>query len=337
MARGSITNNYYDAASGTNDWYGSDGAKSIYVPKKFSLDVLAQFYNESTAIQLCNTDYQGDIKSAGDSVVIRKDPTVTTSAYSIGGTITYEVPDEDAITMYIDQYRSNSFRIDTIDDLETDLNLPSRFQEACKESMKQVIDEEIFNYMVGGVSNGGAIGTAIADASSTLIASTNWGQTAGAKSASFDLGDDTAGGADAIAITKDNIQTMLVNLNAVLAEAKTYGDWFCMTPAVAAFLKLSDLKQANTSGDSTAVLRSGLIGVVDGSKVYVTNNMPTLSTDTLETIIAGNSQFCSFASQITDSEVLPIPDSFGKYYRSLSVYGRRVVQPTAAALAIVTV
>jgi len=55
MAR-TITSNYYAAASGTDDYYGSDGAKSIYIPKLFSKNVLVQFYNESTAVQLCNTD-----------------------------------------------------------------------------------------------------------------------------------------------------------------------------------------------------------------------------------------------------------------------------------------
>jgi len=342
-----ITTGYYGSTDGsdgaytTQDIYGSaSGAdQSRWIPEIFSKKVLVQFYNESTSVQLCNTDYQGDISSAGDSVVIRKDPTVTTSDYTIGGTIDYEVPKEDAITMLIDQFKSNSFRIDTIDQLQSDIGLPNRFLDACKESMKQTIDQEMFNYMVAGVANGGAIDTPIVDTSGTLVAAGNRGVTAGVNSGAYDLGAEGTNGGSAVAITKDNIHQLMVEMNAALEEAKQVGDWFVMTPAMASKIKLSDLNQSDISGDATAMKRTGLIGTVDGSKVYVTNNAPTYSegTATLHAILAGNSNFCSFASQITESETLPIPDSFGKYYRQLNCYGRRVVQSTSAALAICTI
>jgi len=329
MAR-SITSGYYGDT--THDHYASygtasSGEPSRFIPEIFAKKTLVQFYNESTAVQLCNTDYEGDIKASGDSVVIRKDPTVASNDYVIGGTLTYEVPVEDAQTMLIDQMKSNSFRINTVDQLQSDIGLPNRFQEAAKESMKQLIDSEMFNYMVGGLA------TQPASTTSTLVDSSNMGATAGAVSAAYNLGTNAA----PVALTVSNIQATLVEMNAALAEAKSEGNWFCMNPAVAALIKLSDLRQADVTGDGTGVIRTGLIGEVDGSKIYVTNNMPIFSTTTTHSILAGNSQFCSFASQIIESEVLPIPDDFGKYYRSLQVYGRRVVQPTAAALAVVSV
>jgi len=337
-----LTSGYYGDT--TNDHYSSGATGTVvaqYIPEIFSKNVLVQFYNESTSVQLCNTDYEGDIKGSGDSVVIRKDPTVTTNDYHIGETITWEVPEEASINMYIDQYKYNSFRIDSIDNLQSDIGLENRFQEACKESMKQTIDTEMFNYMVAGQS--GTIASTDLTAPDEL-ASTQYGATAGAVSGDIDLGTTftTASGDNAISITTSTIHGILVDLNTVLFEARTSGNWFCMTPAIAAYLKLSDLKQADITGDGTGVIRTGLIGQVDGSDIYVTNNMPSATEDggsgddvVLHAILAGNSQYCSFASQMTESEVLPIPDSFGKYYRSLSVYGRKVVQPTAAALAVV--
>lgn len=334
MARTIYTDYYND---GTNDHYSSEGTAATgvvakYIPQEFSLNTLVQFYNESTAVQLCNTDYQGDIKSAGDSVVIRKDPTVTTKGYSVGEPISYEVPEAEAQTMYIDQFKYNSFQIDTIDDLQSDIGLENRFQEACKESMKQVVDSEMFNYMISGDS------AAVTDVTvlNTDIDANNWGDTAGAVSNSYDLGTVAA----PHSLTTDNIKKLLVQMNATLFEAKTKGDWFVMSPWVASHLKITDLAQADVTGDATGVIRTGLIGEVDGSKVYVTNNIPSFVDTTTglinySTILAGNSQFCSFASQITETQTLPIPDQFGMYYRSLQVYGRKIVQPTAAAMAIV--
>lgn len=325
--RVAVTSGYYTAAS-VNDNYGSD-MQSAYIPKVFSKRVLEQFYNESTAAQLCNTWYEGDIKNSGDSVVIRKDPTITVNEYSIGGTVTYQVPKEDALQMYIDQALYTAFKIDTVDDLQSDIGLPNRFQEAATREMKEEIDKRMFEFMVTG-AEGGTGASANIDAS-------NKGTSAGASTSSINLGDATT----PIAMSTANAHQMIVYLNAVLDEAKIKkeGRWAAMAPAVAMFLKLSDLKQADVTGDPTGVIRTGIIGQVDNTDIYVTNHMAVQAGDAAGElgILAGTDEYCSFAAQIMDEETLPIPDSFGKYFRALEVYGREVTHSTAAALAIVTV
>jgi hypothetical protein len=318
-----VSGDYYGSGAGFDN-YGSD-QDSAYIEKMFSKKVLVQFYNESTATQLMNQDYEGEISSMGDSVVVRKDPTITVDDYTIGGTLTYQVPTEDAQTMYIDQAKSTAFRIDTIDDLQSDLGLPNRFQEAATKDMKETIDKELFDYMIAG-----SVGAT--DMSAALFDSNNIGGTAGAVSGDIDLGEALA----YLALTSDAIHGYIVDLNTVLDEAKIKreGRWVVMNPAVAAYLKTSDLKQADVTGDPKGVIRSGLIGQVDGCDIYVTNHaFNFVDTDRIYTITSGTTEFCSFAAQITDTETLSIPDSFGKYYRSLNVYGRKVLQETAAAVA----
>ena len=45
----------------------------------------------------------------------------------------------------------------------------------------------------------------------------------------------------------------------------------------------------------------------------------------------------TFAANITKTDSVKIPDSFGQYWRTLFVYGRAVVQDTALVNGIVTV
>ena len=174
-----VSGDYYGTGA-TFDNYGSQG-DSAFIPQYFSTKVLEQFYNESTAVQLCNMDYEGEIKSSGDSVVVRRDPTISVSDYSIGATLNYEVPTEDAQTMYIDQAKYTAFKIDTIDDLQSDIGLPNRFQESASLNMKETIDKEIFEYMIGGA-------TGATDMSAALFDAANIGATAGAVSGDIDLG-----------------------------------------------------------------------------------------------------------------------------------------------------
>jgi hypothetical protein len=82
------------------------------------------------------------------------------------------------------------------------------------------------------------------------------------------------------------------------------------------------------------VIRTGLLGQIDRTKVYQSNNLSRV-TDGLTYgtyVIAGTREATSFAAQITKTDTLKIPDSFGEYWRSLFVYGRKVVQPTALSV-----
>ena len=278
---------------------------------------------------MCNTDYEGEIKQSGDSVVVRKDPTISVGDYTIGAEISYEVPEEAAQTMFIDQAKYAAFKINTIDDLQSDIGLPNRFQNAAANDMKQVIDKEVFDYMVAGAPGA-------TDPTGSLIAATNQGLTAGEVSIDINLGVfDTEK-----QVTSDNIHNILVDLGTVLSESRIteMSRWVCMNPAIAGFLQTSDLKRADITGDGTGSIRTGYLGNVANMEVYVTNNMfnyLNTATDRCYAIMAGIGDFCSFAAQITEQETLPIQKEFGKFYRTLNVYGRKILQPTAAALAVV--
>jgi len=249
------------------------------------------------------------IKAMGDTVIIRKTPDLTVGTYSIGGTISYQVPEKDSTSLTIDKAIYTAFRIDDIDKVQVDMDLINMYADDSAYKMKISVDTDVLGYL------------------GTAAHADNIGSTAGAISANIDMGTATSG---PLSIDATNAITKIVEVNQVLDEANVdSADRFIILPAwYVALLKVGDLKRADITGDSTGVLRSGLIGMVDRTMIYQSNNLTvTGAGETL--IVAGTKEASTFAAQISKVDTLQIPDSFGSYWRSLLVYGRKVVQPTA--------
>jgi hypothetical protein len=300
-------------ATGYNS-YDSAGT-SKFTPIVWSKKMLRNFYASTAFMEIANTDYEGEIKGQGDKVMIRTTPAITINDYTVGGTLTYQVPELANKELAIDQAKSWSFRLDDIDKVQTDLPLMDRFAMDAGERLKIAIDVDCFEEVVGDAAAG------------------NKGATAGAISSSIDMGATGTNGGNALSVTKSNATELVVDANTVLDEANIPNEnrWIVLPAWWCANLKKSDLKAANITGDGTGVIRSGVIGVVDRTKVIQSNNLYTATegTATLTYALAGTKEAMTFALQLTKTESLLIPDSFGTYMRGLAVYGRKVVQPTA--------
>jgi len=297
-----------------------------YVPIVYTKKVLRNFYESSVFSQICNTDYEGEIKAQGDKVVIRKTPEMTVKPYKVGTAITYEIPEADSTELMVDLGMYSAFQIDDVDKAQSDLPLINMFAKDAGERIRIETDREVLEYL------------------STGAAATNAGNWAGAISGNqVDTGINIGSVATPVAITAANATDYIVWLNQVLDEANIPMEGrFVVVPAgYCTALKTSDLKAANITGDSTGVIRTGLVGMIDRMHVYQNNNLPVGVAGGLaagETaIIAGTKEASSFAANITKTDTLKIPNSFGEYWRTLFVYGRGVVQSTALINGVVTV
>jgi len=298
--------------------YASDGT-SKFTPQLFSKKMLRNFYQTTAFSEIANTDYEGEIGKVGDSVIIRTTPVITISDYVVGQTtLTYQEPASANISLTIDKAKSWSFRIDDIDKFQTDLDLVNKFTADAGERLKIAIDTDCFDYI------------------STLPASTNKGATAGAISVNIDLGSAGA----PVVVTSTNATDLIVDVNLVLDEANIPdADRFLVLPAwYIAMLKKGDLKAANITGDSTGVIRSGIVGMVDRTKIIQSNLLKVVvdGADNVTYAMGGTKEAITFASQLTKTENLRIQESFGEYMRGLAVYGREVVQPEALVALYVT-
>lgn len=288
-----------------------------WIPEIYSKKVLQKFYKQSIYQDICNTDYSGEIAGQGAKVHIRKTPTMTANDYTIGGGITYEVQVENSLVLEIDKGVYTAFQVNDVLEAQTDLNTIDMYSADAAKQVNLKIDKEVLSYMP------------------LQAAATNQGATAGAESASVDLGAITGVGAS-IVITKDNAITKIVEMNQVLDEAQIPDGnrWMTLPPWYCAMLKLGDLKRVDVTGDATGVIRNGLIGEVDGTKIYKSSQLLTATDGDTKTswyIMMGTNEASTFAAQLDKAESLTNPDDFGQYWRTLMIYGRKVVQPTALA------
>ena len=294
--------------------YPSSGAIQ-YAPLLFSAKVMRIFTESTICNEICNTDYEGEIKSKGDSVKVRVAPTymnVGDYEVDLSGGIVYETPGSNSRTLNIDQAKYIAFKVDDMDEIQSDLTLMNMFAERSGNSAKINTDTNILAY---------AAGKAHAD---------NKGIAAGKVSSSYDLGTTAA----AITITAANATDKIVDLGTVLSEYNVPEEnrWTVIPAWYANFLKKSDLKAANITGDSKAVLRTGLIGEIDNFKVYRSNLVATTTDTGLKYhVMAGVKDAITFASQINKSESVRSTTHFEDLWRLLLLYGREVIMPEALA------
>lgn len=295
-------------ASGHPD-YSNDGT-SRFIPEIFSGKLQAKFYRDTCLTQISNTDYEGEIKDQGDTVIIRAIPTITINDYYKGMKLTYELPESTPVELLIDKGKYWGCIVDDVDKVQSDINLFDTFTNDAVEQMKIAVEYGVFTTIYNQAD------------------SSNRGATAGALSAGFNLGVSTA----PVQITKANIIDYIVDAGTVLDEKNipSEGRWMVIPMWMAGMLKKSDLKDASMTGDGTSVLRNGRLGMIDRFTLYQSNNTYSL-TDTVTCwyVPFGHPKALTFASQIVKSEKLRATDTFGDIVRGLKVYGFKVVNDDA--------
>jgi hypothetical protein len=285
-----------------------------FIPEIWSAKLIENFYDSTVLAAIANTDYEGDIKSMGDTVNIRTTPDLTIRSYEKGMTLAIERPDKPKIQLVIDQGEYFAAIEDDVDKVQADINLMDTWSRDASEKMKIKIDQNVLAGMLTG------------------IAATNKGATAGRISGDINLGTTGA----PLAMTKTNVIDLLVDMGTVLDEANApEAGRFVVIPAkMAGLIKKSDLKDASITGDGTSIQRNGRLGMIDRFTVYVSHNL-NVATGKFD-IVAGHKMGLTFASQMTEMESIRAETTFGNIVRGLQVYGYKVVKGEALAQAVVT-
>jgi hypothetical protein len=292
-----------------------------FIPEIWSGKVIENFYDATVLSAISNTDYEGEIRSMGDTVNIRTSPEITLRSYTKGQTLQVEHPDKPKIQLVIDKGEYFACVEDDIDKVQADINLMDLWSKDASEKMKIQIDTRVLTDLLPD------------------IAATNKGATAGAKTASFNLGTT----ASPLSVTKDgaggtaSITDWIVDLGTVLDEANApESGRFLVLPAKACgLIKKSELKDASLSGDGSSILRNGRVGQIDRFMIYMSHNL-NLAAGGKFSAIAGHKMGFTFASQMTEMETLRSEQTFGNIIRGLQVYGYKVVKPEALVQSVCT-
>jgi hypothetical protein len=298
----------FAVSSGRPDYTGN------FIPEIWSGKLIENFYDATVLAAISNTDYEGEIRSMGDTVNIRTTPEITIKTYVKGQTLAVENPDKAKLQLVIDKGEYFACVEDDVDQVQSDIALMDQWSKDASERMKIKIDERVLTDVL------------------TDVDSNNKGATAGRISGDINLG--VAG--TPVAITSSNVIDTIINMGTVLDEANApEQDRFMIIPAkMAGYIKQSDLKDASITGDGSSPLRNGRLGMIDRFTLYVSHNLYKSGSEF--SVIGGHKMGFTFASQMTNMETIRSETTFGNIIRGLQVYGYKVVKPEALTTAVIT-
>lgn len=304
-----------------------------FIPTIWSGKLNAKFYATTVFGEIANTNYEGDIKNIGDKVVINNIPSVTINDYTVGNTLSYEVPAPSKVELDISKAKYFGVNVSDVLEYQSQPKLMDMFTNDAAKQMAINIDTDLLKN------------------SMDTVAAKNRGTTAGVRSGSFNLGGAGTGAAtDAgalLSLSTSNIVSTITSMASVLDEQNVPDTdrFLVISPAVRNLLMGSNLQQAYLTGDSQSILRNGKIGTIDRFTIYVSNLLPTAAADknfdgTTNTgatarkcIVAGHTTAISFASQIAKVESLQNPNDFGTLVRGLNIYGYKTIKPESLVIA----
>jgi len=307
-----------------------------FIPTLWSGKLLAKFYQNTMLSEVTNTDYEGELKNQGDTVRIRLAPSISISDYTVGQNLSYEVPTPIFQDMQVNKGKYFGVQVNDVLAYQSDMNLMNMFTEDAAKQLKIAIENEVFfnSFVTEGP------------------VAANEGATAGAISAAYNLGTDTAPIDQA---TPENVLKAILRMSTVLDEQNVPEDgrFLILSPYDRHLLMQSSIAQAYFTGDQSSTIRTGKIGMLDRFSVYVSNLLPkgeagkalvaglsatstggsVSNAKARRTMIAGTKAATSFAMTINKTEPLRNQTDFGDIVRGLAVYGRKVVKPQALVVA----
>ena len=277
---------------------------SNFIPSVWSARLLENLNDAHVYANLCNRDYEGEIRGVGDTVKINSIGHVTIDNYSKNTDMTAAETLTDAqTTLVINIAKYFNFVVDDIDSIQTK---PKVMDAAMRDAAWGLAD---------------SIDAGIAGLHTVVPA----GNKIGADAASAKLGLVlTAGSA---------MYDYLVDLATILDDnnAPKQGRWV-VVPNWAHGAMLKDSRFVNSTPQGNDIMRNGLIGQAAGFNVYASNNV-TDDAQTVPTyrILAGQTGTISYAEQIASVEGYRPQLRFGDAVKGLLVCGYKVVRPSILA------
>jgi len=329
----------YPVTAGHPD-YSSTGANA-YIPAIYSALVVKKFYPETVFSKISQTDYEGDIKSQGDTVNIRTRATIETFKYKKGMVLPVQNPESPYIQLKVDQGEGFNFAIDRIDEIQADIKIIDIFAEDAAKQMAQVIDLNVLTSIAvaGAVAGGKAASTINGYANVNSGFQTNYTKAGGALvgggttakgttiTAGTAVGNLALSDAAYSANTGNEITNKILTFARFLNENNAPKDGrFVIIPMWAEQILLgmenNNFGLAYATGQNTAGIITGTIPKIAGFDVISSNNLPTSTqgTDACP-IIFGCKYGTTFASQITENRMIDNPYAFGKLMQGVQVYG----------------
>jgi len=143
-----------------------------FTPKKYSLKLVDLLWNETLYTKISNTDYEGEIKKAGDRVVVRTAQKLTLSAYTKGMTLVAQDLNPTSEELIVDQQYYFKFIVDDVDKMQNDISVIDTYSKGSKNDISELIDADVLAYAWKQVAGDNQVGTDYVTGTVTVTATT---------------------------------------------------------------------------------------------------------------------------------------------------------------------
>lgn len=289
-----------------------------FIPQIWSRRIIANInqINVAKAV-LTNTDYEGEIRAAGDTVQVRTFGSITVQDYSRGEPISSEslVPVRETLT--VDKAKYFSFDIDSLDVAQNDVNALEGYTMRAGVAMSNAIDSFVMGYGLNGLSANviGSTGSPISITSDTATTAVYQQLIAAGKK----LDQQNVPTDQRWAIVTPYFKSLMLQSTSYFIRSTDMGDAIVRTAGLSA-------------SDATRV---GFLGQAAGFDIYVSNNLP--NNGTWFANLFGQGKRVSYAAQIPASsmEALRLETTFATRVRGLLLHGAQVFAEDSKALGVI--
>jgi len=280
-----------------------------FIPTLWAARALENLNNAHVYAQpaVCNRDYEGEIRQAGDTVKISTLGPVTVRPYIKNADIAavQELTDASQL-LTINQANYFNFQIDDVDKAQTRPKLMDLAMRNAAWALAEAADDYLAGIMWAAVPAGSTQGAVGAGLSVGFGAGETAPYTALLKAATD--------------LDENNVPRM--------------GRWAIVPPWFHGYLLMDDRFVGSGAADADTRAVNGFMGRAAGFDIYMSNNVPFVAGPAEFKIVCGTNYATSYAEQINSVEAYRPQARFADAVKGLHLYGARVIYPNALALII---
>lgn len=282
-----------------------------FIPQVWSAKILEALDKELVYAELFNTDYEGEIAEAGDTVHIAQVGDVTIKDFDFDNDI--ESPDDvkvEDLTLDINQSKYFNISVCDVNEVQSKISLLDTATQRAGYGFADVCDK----YLGSLLATSGTVKDGL-----------------GAK-------------ATPINITADNAYETLVKMKTALDKANLPKQErkVVVPPAFEGFMLLDPRFVAVPVDASQDRLTEGTVYRAAGFEIRTSNNVPSAAdggsdgATTVYSIVGSSPIQGTFAQQILKTEAYRPEKRFADAVKGLHVYGAKVLRPSVVAVATVS-
>lgn len=268
-------------------------AISNFIPTIWSETLYSELNKNFVAVNHCNRDFEGDIKSKGSVVNICGVGDITISDYSANTDMSNPQELNDSVTkLEINRAKFFNFQIDDVNKAQTSPKLMEAAMQKAAEAIANEADKHVFSlYSNAGKTFGNALDMDVS-LSETILSAREY------------LYENNVG---------DNIELFLE-----------------VSPKVATRILREKLVFPFTSENA---FEMGYLGSIFGCKIFVCNNIAVSHADSndIHHCIIRTKRAIAFADQLSEVEAYRPEKRFADAVKGLHLYGAKVVYPKEMA------